>query len=164
MELWPRLKDVSATLVAAGVVTFLLCQPHLGFGVMVELLVLVPWTLASIWLMVRQPETRTTQGLKIGVWVLSVAVVAMVHYHLATETRANAQAVVDAVLAYHTVQGAYPADAEAVGYSQAQLRTLLGMGGYMLNDKQPTFFYASTFMPFETVHFDFEKRVWTQGY
>jgi len=56
--------------------------------------------------------------------------------------------------------GADPENIEAVGYSKNQLKALVGLGGYHCEHDEPRFFYASTYVPFETEHYDFETRTW----
>ncbi len=75
-------------------------------------------------------------------------------------TRHYAQLLVEKVIAYRQSHGRYPATAQALGYSDAQIRELFVMGGYFLTDGKPYLFYASTYMPFESESYDFALRQW----
>ena len=155
-----QIKTLRPTLIAASVTTFLLCQRHLGFAVLFEAILLTPWAIASLWVGIRNPQQRSIQAAKVGIWLLSIGIVIGVHYFVATQTRADAQKVVEAVLSYHASHGTYPEDIEAVGYTKGDLRSMIGMGGYFIEEGRPSFFYASTFVPFETDHYDFSKQMW----
>jgi hypothetical protein len=155
------IKSLWQPIVTAGVLAFLFAQRHAGFMVIMEVLFLVPWTLWSAWVIAVKPQPRRLQSAKLGIWWLSVALIVGVHYVRATTTRASAQQVVDAVLAYRTAHGVYPADIQAIGYTKDQLRDMIGFGGYFMKDKKPLFFYASTYVAFETDHYDFARNEWT---
>ncbi len=82
------------------------------------------------------------------------------HYLLATQTRAKAQVLVDAVLLYHASHGSYPKDLQTVGYAPETVKSMIGMGGYLLEENKASFFYTSTYVPFETEDYDFSKHEW----
>lgn len=161
MAVWPRIKMLGATIVAAGVVTLVLCQRHLGFAVLLEILVLLPWIVVSIWTAAGNSQQRPLLAAKVGIWLLSVGVVIGVHAVLASLTRAKAQKVVDAITSYYTAHGSYPVDIQAVGYTEGEVRSMVGMGGYHFEFGRPSFFYASTYVPFATNDYDFSGREWT---
>jgi hypothetical protein len=160
MTAWPQIKTLRSTLIAAGVVALFLCQRHLGFMVLLEGLILAPWIVFSIWVSIKNPQQRSLRAAKVGIWLLSVGIVIGVHFFVATQTRERAQKLVDAVMSYHASHGAYPVDTQSIGYTKEEVRSMIGMGGYRFEHSQPSFFYASTYVPFETEDYDFSKRKW----
>ena len=163
MSAWSRIKELRNTLIVAGIVTLLLCQRHLGYMVFFEILILIPWLLGSLWKIIKNPQIRSLQATKISIWLLSVVIIIGSHYSLASRTRAHAQEIVDAITAYHTAHGRYPEpkDLQSIGYTEDKIRSMVGgLGGYFIEGGQPSFFYASTYIIFETDNYDFSKREW----
>lgn len=155
-----HLKALRSTIVAAGLATLILCQRHLGFMVLFEVIFATPWIACSLWIIVRNPQHRSLQSIKVGLWVVSMITVIVVHWAMATQTRANAQIMVDAIMEYATFHHTYPPDLQTLGYSNDDIRSKIGLSGYGFNNGKPYFFYASTYVPFETDHYDFAKREW----
>ena len=156
----PSLTTLGSTLIGAGIVTLLLCQRHCGFMLFLVLLFLLPWLLASLWIGFRHPEQRALRASKAAIWLCCVSLIVGVHLYLAIQTRNQAQLLVERVIAYQQTHGRYPDSSQALGYSDEQLRELLGLGGYFLTEGKPTVFYASTYMPFEKEIYDFTLRQW----
>ena len=156
----PSLTTLGSTLIGAGMVTLLLCQRHCGFMLFLVLLFLLPWLLVSLWRGLRHPEQRAQRASQAAIWLCSVSLIVGVHLHMAIQTRDHAQRLVEKVSAYQQRHGRYPANAQALGYSDAQIRELLGLGDYFLTEGKPSLFYASTYMPFETEMYDFSLQQW----
>ena len=156
-----ELKALATTFITAFIVTLLLSQRHMGFAVAFEVMILLPWLAWSAWIMATQRARRRVQAAKSLIWVASVALIVGIHAWRAHQTREDAQRVVDAVLAYRAAHGAYPQSTEAIGYTKDQLKSMIGFGGYFVESGKPFFFYASTYVPFETEHYDFETNTWT---
>jgi hypothetical protein len=158
----PPIKALRGTIIAAGIATLVLSQRHLGFMVALAAFILLPWIIASIWISIANPQKRSLQAAKVAIWLLSMGVVIGVHYFIASQTRVSAQEVVDAVANYYTSHGTYPEDLQSIGYTKDKIRSMVGMGGYVFErDRQPYFFYASTYVPFEVDRYDFSKHEWT---
>ena len=121
---------------------------------------LLPWLLASLWIGFRHPEQRALRASKAAIWLCCVSLIVGVHLYLAIQTRDQAQLLVEKVIAYQQTHGRYPDSAQALGYSDKQLRELLGLGGYFLTEGKPTVFYATTYLPFETESYDFSRQQW----
>ena len=156
----PQIKTLRSTFIAAGVVALFLSQRHIGFMVLFEELILAPWIVFSIWVSIKNPQQRSYQAAKVGIWLLSVGIVIGVHFFVATQTREKAQKLVDAVMSYYASHGTYPVDTQSIGYTKEEVRSMIGMGGYYFEHGQPSFFYASTYVIYETDHYDFSKREW----
>ena len=154
------LSTLRSTLIGAGIVTLLLCQPFCGFMLFLVLLFLLPWLVASLWIGFRHPEQRARRASQAAIWLCSVSLIVGMHVYRATSARDQAQLLVEKVIAYRQSHGRYPATAQALGYSDKQLRELFVMGGYFLTDGKPYLFYASTYMPFESESYDFALRQW----
>lgn len=149
-----------STLIGAGVVTLLLCQPFCGFMLFIMLCFLLPWLLASLWIGVRHPEQRARRASQAAIWLCSVSLISGVHLYRATSTRHHAQLLVEKVIAYRQSHGSYPATAQAIGYSDARIRELFFTGGYFLTEGKPYLFYTSTYMPFAVESYDFTLQQW----
>jgi hypothetical protein len=160
MTISPQIKALRSTFIGAIVVTFLLCQRHAGFMVLFEAICVLVFVAISIWVSIHRPQQRSIQAAKVGVWLLSIGIVIGVHIILAERTKIDAQKIVDAIITYHASHGAYPPNIESIGYSESERKSMIGFGGYFFTNGQPDFFYASTYVPFETENFDFSKRIW----
>lgn len=97
---------------------------------------------------------------KIGIWLLSVVIIIGIQYVIAIQTQKDAQKIVNAILAYYESHSAYPENIQSIGYTKEDLRSIFGAGGYFFKEGKPYFFYASTYIPFETEHYDFIHRQW----
>ncbi len=157
---WSGIKALRSTFMAAGVVTLLLSQRHCGFMLFLVLLFLLPWLLASLWICIRDPQQRSLRASQAAIWLLSISLIVCVHVYIATQTHSNAQRLVERVIAYQQRYGHYPANVQAIGYSDAQIHDMLGMGDYQLTEGQPYLFYATTYLPFETESYDFSLHQW----
>ena len=158
------IKRLSGTIFAASIVTIFLCQPHNGFIAFFEVIILIPWVIMWIWRSIKTPELRLLYAVKMCIWILSIGITISVHFFIAYKTRQKAQMVVNAILDYHRSHGSYPPDIQTIGYSKDDLRSMIGMNGYSFNQNKPNFYYASTYMIFETESYDFSKREWQHNY
>ncbi len=121
---------------------------------------LVPWILYSIFIITTQQARRVIQGVKVAIWVSAVFVVIGIHYYLYVSTQASANKVASAIQQYAKEHGSYPPNIDAIGMSKGQLRSELGLSAYILESGKPTLFYATTYLPFQTEHYDFETNHW----
>ena len=159
-NLLPTVRSLWKPLIGAGVVTFFLAQPFIGFMLVPMMFILIPWTLHSLWVIATKPPQRRRQQTLLGIWWISVALIIGIHYVRATVTRSNAQQVVDAVIAYHKAHGTYPDSSDAIGYPKDKLHDMIGVGGYSMSDGKPAFYYATPYLIYETDHYDFVKNEW----
>ena len=148
------------TLGVAGLITFLLCQRHGGFLVVFQAAILILACALNLWPFIKNRAGRPLLLAKLGIWLLSMAVIVVSHAMLAAHTRAKAQGVVDAINGYYQANGAYPSDLGSIGYLPSAFKDEIGMGGYHLDGENPTLFYASTYIAFATEHYDFNNGVW----
>ena len=148
------------TLLIAVVVTPPLCMRYNGFMLLPLICFLLVYLVASPWSDFRHPEKRVLRAGQAAIWLCCVSLIVGVHVYRATSARDHAQLLVEKVIAYRQSHGRYPATAQALGYSDKQLRELFVMGGYFLTDGKPYLFYASTYMPFESESYDFALRQW----
>ena len=132
--------------------------------VLFEAIALVPWLAFSAWVIATKPQRRLLQTAKVILWLSSVLVIVAVHWYVASVTRANAQHIADAILEYSRTHGEYPPNLQAIAVTQAKLKAEVGLGGYVLRDGKPLFFYATPYIPFETDHYDFERRSWVHDF
>ena len=146
-------------LVAAGAFALLTMQTHAGFAAVLAAPFLAVWFFYSLVIICRAPERRRLQAARVLVWLVAVSAVAGVHWHKVRASRLDAEQAATAILAYKARHGAYPASLGEVGMDAAMLkkRWLLFYG---MHEGNPTLFYAATFVPFETFHYDFEQSQW----
>jgi hypothetical protein len=91
----------------------------------------------------------------------TVCVVSGRHAWLAVDVRHNANTLVADIEAYKSTHGKFPDELASLGtWSEARLRSELGMGGYLFADGRPIVSYASTYIIFETWRYDFDARRW----
>ncbi|MFZ6712847.1 hypothetical protein [Undibacterium sp. TC9W] len=61
---------------------------------------------------------------------------------------------------YTAKNGHCPADIAALGLPKDWLRNRLGFSDYQCKDGEPRFFYAATYIVFETEYYDFKNNAW----
>ena len=118
--------------------------------------------LAALWIAfvaVRSPTRRRVQACKAALLAVTVAVIGFVHVGYAQSTRASAQQAVDALLSFKTHQGRFPRDAVEAGIETAELESKYVFVRWA-SEGEPVVIYNSTFIPFDTYHFDFATRTW----
>lgn len=155
-----KIPAARTTLALAGATMFLLSQRHMAFMLVFVVLPLLPWLIYSTFVMVRNPAKRAVQSQKVVIWITAVSVVVGIHAYRHTATRHQAQSIANAIQAYSLHNGACPSSLEAISMTKAQLKAQLGISHYACEFGKPSLFYASTLIPFETDHYDFEKNVW----
>lgn len=155
-----QIRALRSTLILAAVVILLLAQRKTGFMLLFLALPLLPWLLYNLYIIATQPARRKLQGTKMAIWVLTVLVIIGIHYNLHVSTRASADEVVGKIRIYSNERGSYPPNLEAIGMSNAQLRSRLGWSGYSIEAGKPHLSYASTYIPFHTERYDFESNKW----
>jgi hypothetical protein len=148
------------SLMWASLMTLFLAMPHSGFMLYLAVIPLSIWTLYSIYLSVRKPELRANQLTRVSIWLVVVALVVGIHYFRHVTTRQSADEVVSAINRYSATHGTCPATLDEMGFSRQQLRDKLGMAGYGCEEGKPYFFYAVTYIPFDTFDYDFSKGAW----
>jgi energy-coupling factor transporter transmembrane protein EcfT len=159
-----QLRAIRSTLIAVPVMILLLAPRHLGFMLLFVAIPLVPWFLYSLYIIATQPTRRALQGSKVGVWMVGVLTVIGIHVYYHVSTRDNANEIVSAIQIYVKEHGSCPPAIEAIGMSQAQLRSELGYAGYYCQSGKPKLFYGSTYVPFEQESYDFDNSQWRHIY
>lgn len=145
---------------AAAIGLLLLCLPrHAGFIVLFSLPFVAIWCVYNAVVALRRPAGRRVQAYKGAILALALAAIGAVHWWYARDARAHAQAAADAVLAFRSREGRFPAQLAEVGVDATQLRRHWRLH-YQGESGEPVLFYATTFTPFETYHFDFGMRSW----
>jgi hypothetical protein len=148
------------TLLAVVVVTPLLCMRYNGYMLLPLICFLLVYLVASPWSDFRHPEKRVLRAGQAIIWLCSVSLIVGVQAYRASQTHQQAELLLAQIIAYRQSHGSYPATAQAIGYSDARIHDLLGMGGYFLTEGKPTLFYASTYMPYEYVTYNFSLQQW----
>lgn len=145
------------TVIAALVLGAMFQMNMAAVGLVYVGLYLLLWIPVSLYQMVRKPEIRKVQSLKIGIWFLMIAVVLGIHQFRKVNTRNFANSLVQKIEGFKKQQGRYPDSLEEVGISQTELDKAIVRPRY---SNQPRLYYPDTFMIFHVWRYDFEKHEW----
>jgi hypothetical protein len=150
-----------STLVGAAVLAFLLAQTHAGFMLVFVAPIVAIWFVYAGYLAVKYPAIRETQVLRMTIWVVALFLILWVHLFRHAVTRSHANRIVAAVEQYERKHERYPMDSAAMGWSDVQIKSLLGVpGGYSYQEGKPSLFYAVTYIVYDTYHYDFALKTW----
>ena len=159
MKTIPR--KVYATLITSVLVTLFLIQPHAGFMLYLVALPLLVWFLYNLQFVFTPSEARKWLLLRMAVWLMSIILVVVVHYHYHQAARQVANDIVTQIEKYRSKTGEYPRTLDEIGVTKEKLRTQLGLSRYSYKEgKTLYFFYAVTFIPFDTYQYDFVSKQW----
>ena len=151
-----QLKPFLSTLVACGLVALLTAQVHAGMFLIFVVPMVLVWALANAYLAWRQSSTRRERGLRFAMWVVTIAGLFATHAYYKQAARSAGQAAANAVSAYRLATGAYPPSLQAAGVPPDPRWRV----GYILAKDGPYLFYPSTFVPFDTYSYSFERGTW----
>src|SRR5437870_12823715 len=105
----------------------------------------------------RDPGKHDGLGIRVAIWGFALALVAAVQGYSAYAARADADMAVAAVTRDKERTGSYPATLGEVGLDPDDLwRKWRAV--YAARGGRPSLFYATTFTPFESYHYDFQAR------
>ena len=150
-EFWPTI--VAALIILSS------ARPGAGFLLPLGLPVLLVWFARMAWIAWRRPARRRAQGIKVVVLVAAMTVGALAHGRYESQSRAQAQKVVDAVAAYRARHGSYPDELAQVGLDADALRRDWQVR-YLSRDGQHRVVYSATFTVFDSYVYDFDKPGW----
>jgi hypothetical protein len=150
-EFWPTILATLIILYAAS--------PGAGFLLPLVLPILLVWFLRLAWVAWRRPARRKAQGLKVLVLVVAMLAAGLAHGRYESQSRAQAQKVVDAVTAYHVEHGAYPDDLAQVGLDADALRRDWDVRYLHIGDGHQVV-YAAQFTVFDQYLYDFDRPGW----
>ena len=162
--MFPMRNGLMRTLIASLIVVLLLAQRHSGFMLSLVLLFLVPWLAYSGYRCIRFPTERNLRIKKAIVWFVAVLVIFSVHLVMYWSAKSYALSISEKIEAYISSHGQCPTELEDVGISKRAFKEHLGLGSYACKDQRPFFFYASTYVPFETEYYDFTNHEWRHAY
>lgn len=157
-----QLRCLRNTILAAGICTLVIAQRHAGFMLIFVVLPLVIWLPFVLHEIVVRPQVRTIQSIRIGIWIIALAVIAGNHFRMHTIARRAASAIVATVDSYRQSHGNYPAKIEDIGVTRQTSNEYLGKIIYFNDEKRTVLEYSSTFIPFAMDRYDFRKQIWTQ--
>ncbi len=163
MTVIPKFSTYWDTATTVTILGLLLSQPHAGFMIFIVWLLLLPWLVVRIVAAYKKPEQRPLIITRASLWIVMSIIVLSSHAYMHFRTRANAQIIVDSILAYEVKNGSYPESLEAVGITRKQMQSALGLSGYSYKEGRASLFYAATYIPFLTEQYDFAERRWTQS-
>ena len=150
-EFWPAVLCTLLILYCAS--------PGAGFLLPLWLAIVLAWCVRLGWIAWRRPARRQAQGVKLLMLVVAMTVAALAHGRYESQSRAQAQKVVDAVTAYHVQHGGYPDDLRQVGLDEQALRRDWQVR-YLNRDGQHRVVYAAEFTVYDSYAYDFDKPGW----
>lgn len=121
-------------------------------------LVLIPWTLITLYRLCKVAEDRKLRLLKLAIWWSVVSVIIVLERHKVEEKRLQAEQMIGAIIDYRQQHQAYPTDLKTVGITEIEFKDKLGRGQYYLKDGKPVFYYMSAF--FTAKSFNFSTNQW----
>ena len=132
-----------------------------GSFVWLAVVVMFPlWALYSVVRIIIRPAERRRRGIRLGIWITTIAILVAVTGHWDAVARREADAAVAAVVAYRNRSGLYPASLGAVGVNAQQLKERYSLSYRLTDTGQPRLLYCQPSMPLVAHHYDFERRQW----
>lgn len=146
--------------IGAAFVAFMAAQLHLGYMIFFPIIVLVIWVLYNLFRSRREPQRiKRPFFIKIGLWLLAIAVVFVSHWYLGRAARQDGELLAIHVLQFRSLHGTYPKNMAEAGVTDPSFGRRWRMG-YGLSEGQPYLIYASTFTPFDSYSYDFDSKQW----
>ena len=150
----------SVLILALACVTFLGVQRHTGFIIFLTAPPILLYQLVQLFRHRKSAPLLRAHLVAIAILAIASLVVLGVHSHLHDASRAQADLVAQRIEQFQAASGRYPASLSDVGLDSVVFRHDL-MLSYLSRDNDPMLFYAATFVPFDTWHYDFSAREWT---
>jgi len=142
------------TVSAAVLLGALFSMKMMATGLVYVGIFLLFWVPYSLYVIIRKPDRRKVQSLKIGIWVLMIVAVLAIHQVRKVYTRDFADSVVQKIELFRKQEGRYPDSLEEAGFRSQEIRSKLSMAHYA---NKPAFYYADTVMIFHMWRYDFDK-------
>ncbi len=153
--------QVRDTAIAAVVLGALFLVHGMATGLVFVAISMAFWLPYSLVVIIRNPDRRKIQLLKVGIWILMVVTVLLVHLVRHRYARDYADSVAQRIEQFRNTQGRYPDRLEEIGMSTAELKARLVTPHY---SNRPKFYYANTMVAFRMWSYDFETREWIDEY
>jgi type VI protein secretion system component VasK len=154
----PALKFLP-TVLKASALTWVVSGRHFGFTLFVIIPIFLFWLATSTFQSRDNPSVRKELIWRAMIWLGSIVVIFVVHVHMHRFARAKAQTVADAISDYIKIQSKCPASLETVGQDTKKLSKELRLY-FSCREGKPFLMYSSTYVPFESEHFNFEQAIW----
>ncbi|MFZ6653985.1 hypothetical protein [Undibacterium sp. TJN19] len=152
--------SLKSDFIAAAIIVFLLAQRHAGFMLVFVMLLSLPFLIFNLFVMMKNPGRRRFLRNKILLWIVAFGCIITWHSYLYVSSRKTANEVISLVQQYIAKNGHCPADIAVLGLSEDWLKNRLGLSHYYCKDGEPHFYYATTYLVFETEQYDFKNNVW----
>jgi len=155
--------DSISTLIAAVCCALLLMGHGLGHMIYLVAILWLPWAVFTLIRAIRNPAQRKSHLIRIGIWVVALAVAISAHALYSYRARHHADEIVMKIKGWRSTHGEYPCSAEESATIQEEARNqLVRYSSYSCPEKSayPRFWYADTFWLLARWHYDFERDVW----
>jgi hypothetical protein len=149
------------SLISACVVGVLFSLHGMGTGLVFVIMMMALWLPYGLFVIVRYPERRRVQSLKIGIWVLMLSAVLSFHFIRHQTARSYADSIVQKIEQFRETQGRYPERLDEVGTNLVEMKDRLVVPYY---SNRPQFYYANTMAAFHLWSYDFSQRQWIDQY
>lgn len=145
-----------------GALTVLfLCGYGTGINMILLLLLAAPVRIQRHFKARGQPLLQRQALRNTAIWLAAFAAITLAHVYYAHQARSRAEHWVVRIDAFQAEHGHYP-QPDQIGFPKPNM---LLHPIYMLEDDgTPVLFYRSSFVAFETLHYDFETRQWALRY
>ena len=153
-------KTHSASLVGAGLLALVLSQRHAGIFLNAFVIVWVFWLPYSAYVLLRKPAARRRQLWRLAIWFGAAGWIALVHTYHHHAARHYADEVIAKIEAHRASAQRYPASLDEVGISDEAFHERLSFPHYSVGTGSPSLFYGSTYEPFSTYSYDFQRHTW----
>lgn len=152
--------NIKGALIGSAILLALTLPRNSGFIIFLFLFFLIPVSIQSLVIMLRDKNQRKTRGLKLAIWSFAITVSAGYNFYIHTSTRAEANNIVASIEGYKATNGKYPDSIEQIGLSEKGLRQKLGMSGYHNENGKVDFFYGITYIIYDTFDYNFKEKSW----
>lgn len=154
------LKKLGISLAFAAMLGGYLSLPGTGFAVLFLIFFQLFFIPLRMFYGITIPNERRVHFGRVAIWLLTIALVFLVHHVREDIRRKYADEVVAQLDAYTAAHGKCATRLEDVGLSSRDFHDRMGYGGYFCDGGKPFLFYMASFDGFSRWYFDFEKHEW----
>ena len=155
-----KLPPFSNTIAAAAMLLLLTVPRSAGATVVLVVPIILVCMLYLLARLAFKRAERRTRAIQLGIWVLTLALIAGVQSYWTDARQSAADKAAAAVLAHKQRTGNYPATLAETGLDEPKLRSDWGLI-YRVQEGKPKLQFTAQAMFLSWYEYDFEKRTWT---